>query len=143
MKNVEHKTLLLSGEKIDPLDYFKSSASSKVPHQYVYGFSAPRPELTSLDLLVRHQSSENLDPAKPAPLLTSTLIKSAQEVSSTHVSRSSDSDMAPPPQGYNRVINKARQRIIGSQASDSPVTPRYSPSTFCFQILFSCNNHLW
>lgn len=122
------------GEKIDPLDYFKTSSSSKIPQQqqpYPYSFSAPRPELSSLGSISSYDrsSSENMDPAKHAPLLTSTVIsKPQQDLSSTNGSRNSiDIDMPPPPPvtRMNRGVGKARQRILGTQASDSPLTPNF------------------
>ncbi|XP_065655837.1 cell division cycle protein 27 homolog isoform X2 [Hydra vulgaris] len=122
--------LCQTGEKIDPVDYFKTTSSAKATQPSIIKNS----EFSPFDLISNYKNvySENLDPAKSGPLFTSTVVSkpTLQEHLSTvnYEWNDGDSDM-PPPQSIalkkSRVPVKARQRIIGTKTSDSPVTPNF------------------
>jgi hypothetical protein len=119
-----------SGEKVDPVDYFKRLEYTKISPQHYQGggslpFSLPHPQVSPLNPLPQYDNtpSENQDPTKVIPLLTSTVIKSSTMKvgqNNTKNNNTSDIEMAPPPLAVGK---SARQRILRSQI-ESPITPR-------------------
>jgi len=133
------ESLCQMGEKIDTSDYFKTSSSFKIPsHQYPCTLTNNRFNITSPDDILHQYGShmtENLDPSKALPLLTSTVNNKEkpqipEQLSNMSRTSTIELDMPPPPATMlggktNRTMSKARQRLIGSQPSNSPLTPSF------------------
>lgn len=138
----------VSGEKVDPSDYFKTSNNLKISPQNHKGcpFSFTTPYQNEISRVNENTPSENLDPAKAVPLLTSTVIKPGKDLSSTNSSRmNSDIEMPPPPPVTKAFPagRTARQRILRSHASASPVTPRYDHLRLRLHALEFCSFYIF
>lgn len=117
------------GEKVDPDDYFKRSNDFKASTQHYscsLSFSLPQPVVSPLNPLPQYDNtpSENQDPTKALPLLTSTVIKPVKGQLGNKTNNS-DINMPPPPIPPMGGGKNARQRILRSQISESPVTPSF------------------
>eukprot|EP00111_Clytia_hemisphaerica_P019211 TCONS_00056726-protein len=115
------------GEKVDPTDYFKRMDSGKISPLFQSGntpFQLPQPQVSPLNPLPQYDNtpSENQDPTKAVPLLTSTVIKTSTKgfTCQSIINKSTPDIEMPPPSSIGR---NARQRILRSQAS--PVTPSF------------------
>ena len=133
------------GEKVDPQDFFKTSAAVSKSGKFPLGggltssSASPRTQscLDSRTKFQKDSSSENLDPSQsntlgPLPLTTSTVSKAPQSIWVTNNSHSSFEFDIPShhnkqvstnsnrPEGRSRV----GKNLLGIAATNSPITPR-------------------
>ena len=115
------------GEKVESSDYFKKVDCEKMSPSFQRGnlqFYLPQPQITPFNPLPQYDNSpsENQDPTKVVPLLTSTVIKTTSKAfTSQSIKGTPDIEMPPPMHlGPGKSV---RQRILRSQI-DSPISPR-------------------
>lgn len=116
------------GEQVEPSDYFKNVDCQKISplgfQRDNLQFQFPLPQVTPFNPLPQYVNSpsENQDPTKAVPLLTSTVLKTTSKAFTSQSIKGTPEIEMPPP--LNLGIGKSvRQRILRSQI-DSPITPR-------------------
>ena len=140
-----HFVINIIGEKVEPSQYFKKVDCEKMSSSMFQNsglqFHLPQPQVTPFNPFPQYDNSpsENQDPTKAVPLLTSTVIKTTSKAFTSQTIKGTP-DIEMPPSMPTVPQKSVRQRILRSQI-DSPISPRYCKIFLSQLYIFSIIYH--